>query len=128
MNEEELLVAATVRRALESNIRNIEPRILHGLSQARQHALSHHRLKTGYVLVNRMGMLGLDSLLPHARTAMAIAALMLGMVGSYYWNMFEDADEYADIDSAILADDMPVDAYSDQGFHAWLDHSSQTSP
>ncbi len=128
MNEEELLVAATVRRALENNIRNIEPRILHDLSKARHYALAHHHFKTRYALVNRMGLLGLDSLLPHARTAMAIAALMLGMVGSYYWNMFEDADEYADIDSAILADDMPVDAYSDQGFHAWLDHSSQSSP
>ena len=28
--------------------------------------------------------------------------------------------EFADIDSQLLADDLPIDAYLDKGFDAWL--------
>ena len=39
---------------------------------------------------------------------------------------FERAAELEEIDSALLADDLPINAYLDKGFQAWLsEHSSQ---
>ena len=34
---------------------------------------------------------------------------------------FRDADKYSAIDTLILADDLPVDAYIDNEFEEWLD-------
>lgn len=55
------------------------------------------------------------------RTALAILALLLGVSVSYYWNGFSQADENEAIDSALLADDLPPNAYLDKGFQAWLE-------
>ena len=48
-------------------------------------------------------------------------ALTVGAVGAYYWNTFDQAVEHAEIDSALLADEVPFNAYIDQGFMAWLE-------
>lgn len=127
MNEVERFVSTAVRSALEADTRRLGPKVLHRLEDARRNVLARHHCHTSarLALVGRFGLLGLESLLPFVRSAVAIAALVLGMIGSHYWSTYEDADLYAEIDSAILADDLPVDAYSDQGFHAWLDSSSQ---
>lgn len=54
------------------------------------------------------------------RTAMAILALLIGVGFTYYWNGFAQASEDEIIDSAMLADDLPPNAYLDTGFQAWL--------
>ena len=59
------------------------------------------------------------------RTFLAILALLLGVVFAYYWNAFEQASENEEIDSALLAEELPPNAYLDRGFQAWLEkHSS----
>ena len=128
-SEKEHLIGIATRRVLEIDIRHLEPKVLGRLKEARFVALDRQRQTvSGLVLAGNFGGLGVESLVSQVRTASAIAALILGMIGTYYWNTYEDADENAAIDSALLADDLPVDAYSDQGFHAWLNASSQSSP
>ncbi len=39
------------------------------------------------------------------------------------WQADEQMNELEDVDSALLADDLPLDAYTDQGFAAWLDQN-----
>lgn len=52
--------------------------------------------------------------------------LVVGVAGVTTWNDFQKAAENAEIDSALLADDLPINAYLDKGFQAWLsEHSSQ---
>ena len=51
----------------------------------------------------------------------------MGMAFTYYWNELETADENAEVDSALLADELPIDAYTDQGFTAWQERSGQDS-
>jgi hypothetical protein len=63
----------------------------------------------------------------HARTVLAIMALTVGATGTYYWNAFAEAQEYEEIDSALLADELPPSAYLDKGFHAWLERGSDSS-
>jgi hypothetical protein len=48
-------------------------------------------------------------------------------MGTYYWNAFEQVQENEEIDSALLADELPPSAYLDRGFHAWLERTSDSS-
>jgi hypothetical protein len=57
------------------------------------------------------------------RTMFAILALLLGVSLAYYWNGFTQANENVEIDSALLADDLPPNAYLDRGFQAWIEKS-----
>lgn len=116
-----------IRQALENSALNIDPAIIARLAKARSIALEHQTVAITKLSLAGIGLSLGDIVLPRARMFLAIAGLTLGIVGTYYWNAFEQADENEEVDSALLADDLPVDAYTDQGFQAWLDHSSQSS-
>jgi hypothetical protein len=51
--------------------------------------------------------------------------LALGVAGVSYWSSMERAAEIEDVDSALLSDDLPINAYLDRGFDAWLKRTSQ---
>jgi hypothetical protein len=52
-----------------------------------------------------------------------LIALLLSMLG--VWQMLpQPADDQADIDAALLTDDLPVHAYLDNHFAQWLKNSS----
>lgn len=116
-----------IRQALEQGAMSLDSSIAARLAQARNNALEHQAVAVaGLSLAGGLSRLG-DIILPGTRRFAAIAALTVGIVGTYYWNAFEQADENEEVDSALLADDLPVNAYTDQGFEAWLEHSSQSS-
>lgn len=46
--------------------------------------------------------------------------LMAGLTGIYHWQQQTRIDELADVDSAMLLDDLPPAAYADQGFFVFL--------
>lgn len=125
MNEE-LELGLKIRRVLDQSCHELDSQLVARLREARTDALAHQQLATESRLSLAGSIqVGMERALPHLRTVAALAALMMGMIGSYYWNSFEDAEANEEIDSALLAADLPVDAYTDQGFHAWLNHSSQ---
>ena len=51
-----------------------------------------------------------------------IAALVLGLAGVAYMN-YTPTSDIADIDVGLLTDDLPINAYLDQGFDSWLKRS-----
>lgn len=123
-----------IRRALDEGAQDVDAAIAARLVQAREIALSGMRRQSGLRLAGHHGNLG-HSFAPRRRMAFAFLGLMLGVVGAYYyWNPLDQgddrSDEVAEVDSALLADELPVDAYADQGFQAWLDRTSasQSSP
>ena len=59
------------------------------------------------------------------RYAIPIAALVLGLLGVAYMHAPNPTNEIADIDVGLLTDELPIDAYLDQGFDSWLRRSSQ---
>lgn len=59
----------------------------------------------------RLGGLGL---------AWPLAALIIGLAGIAYWEDQERKAELADIDAAMMSDSLPIDAYLDHGFNAYL--------
>ncbi|NUO84824.1 MAG: DUF3619 family protein [Cupriavidus sp.] len=49
-----------------------------------------------------------------------LVALGAGLVGIYHWQEQKRIEELADIDAAMLLDDLPPTAYADEGFHVFL--------
>ncbi|CAB1368622.1 DUF3619 family protein [Denitratisoma oestradiolicum] len=125
MNDE-LKLGLHIRQVLDQGCLQLDSQLVARLREARTAALARQQLAAeGRLSLAGSLQIGMEKALPHLRTVAALGALMMGMVGSYYWNSFEDAEANEEIDSALLAADLPVDAYTDQGFHAWLNHSSQ---
>ncbi len=65
--------------------------------------------------------------LPHfARQAMAILALLAGIWLSFYWHSVQYVTALEEVDSALLSDDLPPEAFLDSEFLEWLtDDSSE---
>lgn len=62
-----------------------------------------------------------DPIHNHYRGILAAIALLVGAFGANLWQNARQATELAEIDSALLSDEVPPGAYSDQGFLEWLE-------
>ena len=54
------------------------------------------------------------------RLVLPIAVLVGGLLAINGWQQNKRVAEVEEIDSLLLADDLPLDAYLDKGFEAWL--------
>ncbi len=54
------------------------------------------------------------------RNLLVVTLLVLALVGVAAWNAFAPSNELADIDASLLTDELPINAYLDQGFDSWL--------
>ena len=66
---------------------------------------------------------GPSALIP--RLLLPMAVLILGLIAINQWRDTQVAAEIEEIDAAVLTGDLPLDAYLDKGFDAWLKRSSQ---
>lgn len=113
------------RQILNQGLDSLDPKVSNRLHESRQAALNSQRV-VGFRLAGIGEGVEL-ALFPHLRSLIAVMALSIGATGTYYWNAFEQAQEYEEIDSALLADELPPSAYLDRGFHAWLERASDSS-
>ncbi len=97
------------------------------LHAARTRALAHQKVALAGFSLAGVGQTVSDALLPHMRTLAAFFTLCIAVLCSYYWNNYQQAVQNAEIDSALLADDLPINAYLDRGFRAWLEYPSESS-
>ncbi|MBI5898937.1 MAG: DUF3619 family protein [Rhodocyclales bacterium] len=115
------------RQILNEGLERIDGKATRSLHEARQAALRVQRQPASVLRLAGFEH-GIDfGLGRHLRTMLAVSALMIGATGTYYWNAYSQAQEYEEIDSALLADELPPSAYLDKGFHAWLEHGSDSS-
>jgi hypothetical protein len=127
MNNDELEFSYKVRQVLISGEDRLARETLLRLHEARQHALVHQKVVVRGLSLAGIGHLATETLSTCGRTLIAALALTAGVVGTYYWNHFEQAAENEEVDSALLSDDLPPAAYLDKGFQAWLERSSPAS-
>jgi len=114
------------RQVLNLGLDTIDRNVGARLHEARQKALARQRVSVRTLSLAGVGQDIEFAFFAHARTLLAILALTVGATGTYYWNAFEQAREYEEIDSALLTDELPPSAYLDRGFHAWLEHASDS--
>ena len=115
------------RQILNKGVDTLERKIEVRLQEARQNALNRQRVSVRGLRLAGIGRSVELAVVPDARSLIAAMALVIGATGTYYWNAYEQAQEYEEIDSALLADELPPSAYLDRGFHAWLERASDSS-
>jgi hypothetical protein len=115
------------RQILNNGVDTLERKVMVRLQEARQSALNSQRVPVRGLRLASIGHSVELAVFPYARSLIAAMALVIGATGTYYWNAYEQAQEYEEIDSALLADELPPSAYLDRGFHAWLERASDSS-
>ena len=61
---------------------------------------------------------------PLMKQGLAIFALLFGMWIAFYLNSVQYVNEIEEIDSALLSDDIPPEAFMDKDFFEWLKDDS----
>jgi len=114
--------AYRVRQVLNQGLNDIPPAASRRLEAARHLALSRQKLaEPEMVLVNTVSLsFSTTSHKPYLKQVLAIAALLLGMWISFYWHSAQYVSALEEVDSALLADDLPPEAFMDNDFFEWL--------
>jgi len=123
MNEEHF--AYKVRQHLNRGLQELSPETLERLAAARQEALSCQKQTASQSVLATAGSFvqyHYDNL--RIKQVLTALALFLCVIFSTYWMAERDVDELGAIDSALLADDLPIGAFTDKGFDAWLKRGS----
>ena len=138
LDHKETEFALKVRRALDENINSLPAASLDKLAAARRTAIARKKPEkvavaapvfapslAGAGAAGSLGAAGSG----HARKrgrfsrlalAWPLLALVIGLAGIAYWEDQQRTAELADIDAAMLSDNLPLDAYLDHGFNAYL--------
>ena len=97
------------------------------LKAAREQALARQRIAAPRTVLtwadNLTGGLG-GSGSVFSRILLPAAMIILGLVAINTWRQSQTVQELVEIDSGVLTSDLPIDAYLDRGFDAWLKRSS----
>jgi hypothetical protein len=130
----ELEFVREMRRALDESAAGLPPATTARLAAARKAALARKKAELVFVRAPALAAAGVGSLSgakaelprrrrsPLARLALAwpLAALVAGLFAIAYFEDHQRTAELADIDAAMLSDDLPLTAYLDHGFNAYL--------
>ncbi len=132
MNEDRY--ASRIRQALNYGLKDIPPAASRRLEAARHLALSKQKQLAPELALAPSGLgrgsserAGTSFGSNYGRQILAIAALLIGMWLSFYWHSVEYVSELEAIDSALLSDDLPPEAFLDNDIFEWL-KSDDTSP
>jgi hypothetical protein len=126
MNQPEHELARKLVQHLDYGVDRLEPGVRERLLTARNAALSKYRAQPQPVLglawAGQAAARIAEPSFYDARNLIAVAALVLALVGVAYWQVSAPND-IADIDTSLLTDELPVNAYLDKGFDSWLKRS-----
>ncbi|WP_233862790.1 DUF3619 family protein [Paraburkholderia adhaesiva] len=128
-----------LRRALDESAASLPVSTTDRLAVARRTALAHKKSEAEPVFVRApvfapagmpAGMSAPGVSAPRRRSRLArfalawpLAALVAGLFAIAYFEDQQRTAELADIDAAMLSDDLPLTAYLDHGFNAYLSRS-----
>ena len=127
MNQPEHELAKKLVQHLDQGVDRLGPDVRQRLLTARKSALSKYREQPAPVLgLAWAGQAAARITEPgfyDARNLIAVAALVLALVGVGYWQINAPGNDVDDIDTNLLTDELPVSAYLDKGFDSWLKRS-----
>lgn len=129
MNTKDLTLAYKIRHALDENVTELPMATQERLATARALALTRKKQQAtvavtapamasaghaGSTANNRLAWLGrMGYVIP-------LAALVFGLMGIHQYEKHQQIIEAASIDAEVLTDELPLSAYVDHGFDAYL--------
>lgn len=133
-----------VRTALNESAGQLPPDVRDRLAAARRTALAHQKaeapqtVRSPAMAVPGVGSVSFDlegrghaplqragAFLRRLGLLWPTIALIAGLAGIYQRQQQQRVNELAEVDAAMLLDDLPLAAYADQGFHQYLDKRDQ---
>jgi hypothetical protein len=126
MNEQG--VANAITKYLNQSTRQLDRDTLLRLQQARTEALSHHverKPAFGFAWSGHSGTAVRHGGHPGARLWVPFVILLALLSALGYWHFSDTGSDLGEIDALLLADDLPVSAYLDHRFDAWVRRSEQ---
>ena len=132
MNTDDINLAYKIRHALNEQLDHLPASTTDRLAAARAAALARKKPEETFLQVKTASsgwrqafanFGGLVSAPAMSRLAVAVPvlALVIGMGGMYQHEQQQQIAELADIDAAVLSDELPLTAYLDPGFSAYLE-------
>jgi len=104
------------RAPVAERLRAARERAVAAKRAERAPAFGWTRMSAGGDLAGAFGGLGGFSL----RVLLPTALMLAGLFAIYNWQQEQRAADVEEIDAHLLTDDLPIDAYLDRGFEAWL--------
>ena len=129
MNTDDLNFAYKVRHALNAHLDELPASTTDRLASARKAALARKkahapvRIAQGQ-LAGHAGLFSF-SFLNRMAVVVPLLALVAGLAGIYQYEEQQRIAELAELDAAVLSDELPLTAYLDQGFNAYLAQRGQ---
>ncbi|HJV72989.1 MAG TPA: DUF3619 family protein [Noviherbaspirillum sp.] len=127
--QQELNFAYKLRHALNESLDDVPTSIAEKLASSRKIALSRKKKENplaffvpGRLLAGHVGTFSNVRLswLNRMGLAVPMVVLALGLTAIYQFEQERRINDTAEIDVAVLADDLPLSAYVDHGFNAYL--------
>jgi hypothetical protein len=133
MNTDDINLAYKIRHALNENLDNLPASTTERLAAARARALSRKKADVPVRAQPARAHFDVGSLfsakwVTRAAVAAPLLAMVVGLVGVYQVEREQRVAELADLDAAVLSDDLPLTAYTDHGFNAYLAEQQQQAP
>ena len=137
MNTDDLNFAYKVRHALDAKLDELRPSTTDSLASARKIALARkkpHVLVAQHAWAGDAGRMGSAfskpflqpfSWIARVGVVLPLLALAAGLVGIYQFEQQQHIAELAELDVAVLSDELPLSAYLDHGFNAYLTQTGQ---
>jgi Protein of unknown function (DUF3619) len=133
----ELETALLIRRALDKGAERLPYATVHRLENARKLALArmgqqatstqyaHSVFGNGPSLALSSGGGRFGWLSMFAGTVAPLVLVVAGLFATSHWSNHQRADEVAEVDAAMLADDLPLSLYADRGFGVFIKNNHQ---
>jgi hypothetical protein len=130
MKTKELDLAYKLRHALDQSASDLPTKTAERLASARNIALSRKKQDSAvHVAATQTAFAGHSAgssspkrfaWIGRMGLAIPLAALVFGLMGIYQFEQQQQIIESAAIDAEVLTDDLPISAYLDNGFGAFL--------
>lgn len=128
MNSRQLNFAYKVRHALNENLDNMPEATVDRLAAARKAALARKKKDSPLRVFVTHPVLATGTSffrqpvewLSRMSLAIPLVVLVAGLVGIYQFEKEQRISEIAELDAAVLTDELPLSAYLDHGFNAFL--------
>ncbi len=131
MNSDDLNFAYKVRHALNEHLDHLPPSTADRLASARKIAVSRKKSQPVAVRLLQRAFAGGGtsstefSFMQKMGVAIPLLALVVGLAGVYQVEEEQRIAEMAELDAAVLSDELPLTAYMDEGFNAYLAQRAQ---
>jgi uncharacterized protein HemX len=132
MNTDDTNLAYKVRHALNEQLDTLPDATTSRLASARAAALARkkadapHRAPAQQQRGFSFGSLVSGAGLGRIAVAIPLFALVAGLAGVYQHEQQQHISDMAELDAAVLSDELPLTAYLDDGFNAYLASQQRT--